>query len=103
MRLGPKTGRGRLLSRRSGYEPHEEEVEETTMPTSPQRGSKSSFSIALICATRRRIPVGGITNQGRERGIQSIDSNKGNLFDLKKVVDVYLLIIITYNHLYLLY
>jgi hypothetical protein len=36
--------------------------------SSHQRWSKSSFSIALICNTRRRIPVSASTNQGPGRG-----------------------------------
>jgi len=36
--------------------------------TSPQSGSKSSFSVALICATRRRIPASSSTNQATENG-----------------------------------
>ena len=34
----------------------------------PQRGTKPSFPIALICATRRRIQARGSTNQGLEKG-----------------------------------
>ena len=34
---------------------------------SPHSGSKSPFSIALTCTTRRRIPAGASTNQGPAR------------------------------------
>ena len=34
-------------------------------------GGKSSFSIALICTTRRRIPTNSFTNQGPEKAIRS--------------------------------
>ena len=36
--------------------------------TSPQRGGKLPFSIALICTTSRRIPAIASTNQGPEKG-----------------------------------
>ena len=36
--------------------------------TSPQSGIKSSLKLALVCTTRRRIPVSASTNQGPEKG-----------------------------------
>jgi len=40
--------------------------------TSPNSGIKSSFSIALICTTSRRIPASAIINQGSENAIWSL-------------------------------
>jgi len=37
------------------------------LTTSPQRGSKSSFSIVLISTTRRRIPTSASTHEGPDK------------------------------------
>ena len=40
--------------------------------TSPQKEIKSSFSSALICTTRRRIPASASTNHGPEKGLYGL-------------------------------
>ena len=40
--------------------------ESATVSNSPQSGIKSSFSMALICTTSRRIPASASTHQGSE-------------------------------------
>ena len=42
--------------------------DKTLQSTSPQRGRKSCFTIALLCTTRRRIPESASANQGPEKG-----------------------------------
>ena len=42
--------------------------ESATVANSPPSGIKPSFSMALICTTRRRIPLSASTNQGSEKG-----------------------------------
>ena len=58
-----------------------------------QSESKSSFPIALICTTTRRMPVGAGTNQGPENGdlttLWDREGERGRSARLLQVLDLY--------------